>query len=351
MYGRGLSGLYTCLTTRPAAKVHYLVYFYDVENLREQILILISSPLYLIIIGVEIFLSNYHHRRSAPLHDSRRHKTYTWRDTLTNIYLMVLNGIIDLSFRTVYLVILTSCYKHRWISITNVFSYWLLLLLAEDFVYYWLHRWDHEIRVFWAVHVTHHSSQHMNFTVGFRSSVFQPLYRFIYFIPLTLLGFRPLDIILMYSATQIWGIFVHTELIGKLGWLEYILVTPSHHRVHHASNAKYLDRNMGMFLIIWDQLFGTFQPELPVEDYEPLRYGLTKPLEDPGPAGVVFHEWQAIGKDLSRRDIGWKEKWQYLVGPPGWSHDGSRLTSDQLREAETTEYPDFATHASRAQTF
>jgi sterol desaturase/sphingolipid hydroxylase (fatty acid hydroxylase superfamily) len=255
---------------------------------------------------------------------------------------MVLNGALDLSFRAVYLVILEFCYKHHWISITNVFSYWLLLLLAEDFVYYWLHRWDHEIRLFWAVHVTHHSSEHLNFTVGFRSSVFQPLYRFIYFIPLAFFGFRPVDILLMYSATQIWGIFVHTELIGKMGWLEYILVTPSHHRVHHASNAKYLDRNMGMFLIIWDQLFGTFQPELPVEEYEPLRFGLTRPLEDPGPVRVIFHEWQAIGKDLSRSDIGWKEKWRYLFGPPGWSHDGSRLTSDQLRDAESVESLEFA---------
>ena len=307
------------------------------ENLREQILILISSPLYLIIIGIEVLLSNYRHRERG----ASQRKTYTWKDTLTNVYLMVLNGAIDLSFRAFYLVVLDFCYKHHWISITNVFSYWLLLLLAEDFVYYWLHRWDHEIRFFWAVHVTHHSSEHLNFTVGFRSSVFQPLYRFIYFIPLAFLGFRPVDILLMYSATQIWGIFVHTELIGKMGWLEYILVTPSHHRVHHASNAKYLDRNMGMFLIIWDQLFGTFQPELPADEYEPLRFGLTKPLDDPGPVGIVFHEWQAIGKDLNRPDIGWKEKWQYLFGPPGWSHDGSRLTSDQLREAEAIDSLDF----------
>jgi len=177
----------------------------------------------------------------------------------------------------------------------------------------------------------------MNFTVGFRSSVFQPLYRFLYFIPLAFLGFRPLDIVFMYSATQIWGIFVHTELIDKMGWLEYILVTPSHHRVHHASNPKYLDKNMGMFLIIWDQLFGTFQPELSAEEYQTRKYGLTKPMEKTGPVDLVFHEWAAIGKDLTQRDIGWKEKWQYIFGPPGWSHDGSRLTSEQLRQAESTD--------------
>jgi sterol desaturase/sphingolipid hydroxylase (fatty acid hydroxylase superfamily) len=313
------------------------------ENLREQILLLVSTPIYLIIIGLEVLLSNYGHRETNDPRSGHSRKTYTWKDTFTNVYLMLLNGTLDLVFRGLYLLILGACYRHHWLSITNIFSYWLLLLLAEDFLYYWLHRWDHEIRFFWAVHVTHHSSDHFNFTVGFRSSVFQPLYRFVYFIPLAFLGFRPLDIIFMYSATQIWGIFVHTELINKMGWLEYILVTPSHHRVHHSSNIKYLDRNMGMFLIIWDQLFGTFQPELPETEYEAVKYGLTKPLEDSGPVDIVFHEWQAIGKDLVRDDIGWKEKWQYVFGPPGWSHDGSRLTSDQLREAEATDSLDFAT--------
>jgi len=298
------------------------------NTLHEQLLILISTPIYIIIIGIEILLSNYQYR-----------KLYTWKDTAANIYLLLLNSIIDLSFRAVYIVILDYFYRYHWISFSNIFSYWFLLVLAEDFVYYWLHRFDHEIRLFWAVHVTHHSSEYMNFTVGFRSSVFQPLYRFIYFIPLALCGFKPLDIVFIYSATQIWGIFVHTELIKKMGWLEYILVTPSHHRVHHASNPKYLDKNMGMFLIIWDQLFGTFQPELPDSAYEPKRYGLTKPIEKATPVTVVFHEWKNIADDLQREDIGIREKWNYLFGPPGWSHDGSSLTSEQLRQMEDSAQP------------
>ena len=297
--------------------------FAAVNNLREQILILTSTPIYIIIIGLEILLSNYQHR-----------KLYTWKDTIANIYLMLLNGGIDLLFRVVYLVVLNYFYQHHFISITNVVAYWFVLLIAEDFLYYWLHRFDHEIRFFWAVHVTHHSSEQMNFTVGFRSSVFQPLYRFVYFIPLALCGFKPIDIIFIYAATQIWGIFVHTELIKKMGWLEYFLVTPSHHRVHHASNPKYLDKNMGMFLIIWDQLFGTFQPELPDEEYQPKKYGLTKNIENKNPANIVFHEWTNIGKDVLRKDISWRMKWNYIFGPPGWSHDGSSLTSEQMREQE-----------------
>ncbi len=296
------------------------------EALREQWLILISIPIYVFIIGAELLLSHLQHR-----------KTYTLKDTATNVYLTLLNMGIDIVFRLVYLVVLKYFFDHAVYSWHNPILYWAVLLLAEDFIYYWLHRFDHEIRLFWAVHVTHHSSQQLNFTVGFRSSVFQPLYRFIYFIPLAYFGFDPIDIAFMYSATQIWGIFVHTELIKKMGWLEYILITPSHHRVHHASNAKYLDKNMGMFLVIWDKMFGTFQPELPAEEYQPLKYGLTKNLENPNAGTIVFHEWIAIFKDVFRKDISFRDRWNYLFGPPGWSHDGSRLTSEQLRAAEAGE--------------
>jgi len=292
----------------------------------EQLLILISTPLYIIIIGVELLLSNY-----------RQIKTYTWKDTTANVYLMLLNVFLDLLVRSIYLLVLTYFFRYQVFSFTDVFVYWVMLLVLEDFLYYWLHRFDHEVRLFWAVHVTHHSSQQLNFSVGFRSSVFQPLYRFIYFIPLGLLGFKPLDIVFMYSATQIWGIFVHTELINKIGWLEYILVTPSHHRVHHASNPKYLDMNMGIFLIIWDKLFGTFQPELRIEEYQPLKYGLTKPIENETAVTIVFHEWNNLRKDLLRADISWKEKLFYIFGPPGWSHDGSRKTSKELRRIENGE--------------
>ena len=162
------------------------------DSLREQWLILISTPIYFVIIGIELFLSHICHR-----------KAYTLKDSLTNLYLMLLNSGIDLAFRLVYLAILQYVYLHAVTQWHNPFGYWLMLILAEDFLYYWLHRFDHEIRFFWATHVTHHSSEKLNFSVGFRSSVFQPLYRFLYFIPLAWLGFRPLDIVFMYSATQI----------------------------------------------------------------------------------------------------------------------------------------------------
>ncbi|MEO5684748.1 MAG: sterol desaturase family protein [Chitinophagaceae bacterium] len=294
------------------------------HDIRETMLILISTPLYLVVISTEILLSNL-----------RQQSSYSIKDTAQNIYLMLANASIDLLFRGISIgIILTFFYEHRFGEMKTGWMYWFVLFIAEDFMYYWLHRTDHHCRLFWATHVTHHSSDKFNLTVGFRSSVMEPLYRFLYFIPLAVLGFRPFDIALVYAATQIWGILVHTEKINKLGWLEYILVTPSHHRVHHASNPKYLDKNMGMFLIIWDKLFGTFQPELPPDNYQPVKYGLTKALKKQTPLTIIFHEWTDIWTDLHRKDLNWKQKMGYLFGPPGWSHDGSRQTSDQMRATE-----------------
>ena len=289
-----------------------------IHSLREYWLFLISTPLYIIVIGVELVLSNL-----------KKQELYSFKDTAQNIYLMLANITIDLLFRAIYLFILDVCYQHRWITVENVVVYWIGLVIVEDFLYYWLHRFDHEIRLFWAVHVTHHSSTKYNFTVGFRSSVFEPLYRFIYFLPLAFLGAKALDIAFIYSLTQIWGLFAHTQTVKKMGWLEYILVTPSHHRVHHAVYPKYLDKNMGMLLIIWDKLFGTFQAELPVEEYQPIRYGLTTNISTVNPINLIFHEWNNMWKDL-KQNISWKRKWKYIFGPPGWSHDGSRQTSKQL---------------------
>lgn len=300
------------------------------EALREQWLILISTPIYLVVIGLELLASHW-----------RRSNSYTWRDTLTNAYLMLLNSGIDLVFRGVYVLIFEWCFQRRFLDWGSPWAYWLVLVVSMDFLFYWLHRVDHHCRFFWAVHVTHHSSEQFNLTVGFRSSVFQPLYRFLYFLPLAFAGFKPFDIVFIFSVTQIWGIMVHTEHVGKLGWLEYVLVTPSHHRVHHASNPMYLDRNLGMLLIIWDKWFGTFQAELSPSAYQPIRFGLTTPTRLGSPVQVVLHEWRAILADW-RRHKAWPARWSYLFGPPGWSADGRTKTSAELRQAEFEEQNKFS---------
>ncbi|GAC1378915.1 MAG: hypothetical protein NVSMB45_00400 [Ginsengibacter sp.] len=191
--------------------------------MKEQLLIFITTPIYVIVIGLEILFSHLHVK-----------KYYTVKDTLINIYLCIMNGGVDLLFRAMYVLILAWFYKYHIADFSSQpIAYWLSLFILEDIAFYVEHRVDHYCRFFWAVHVTHHSSEEFNLTTGFRSSVLQPLYRFIYFIPLAFLGFRPIDIVFMYSLTQIYGILVHTQYIDKMPhWFESIFVSPSHHRVH-----------------------------------------------------------------------------------------------------------------------
>lgn len=287
------------------------------NEFRESLLVLISVPIYAIVIGFEFFYSYFKNKG-----------LYTTKGLLSNIYLTSLNMGLDILIRGICLLTLNYFFQfaiYDWGMHTVL--YWVVLVIAEDFMYYWLHRIDHYCRFFWAVHVTHHSSEEFNFTVGFRSSVFQPLYRFVYFIPLALLGFRGIDIMFIYSATQIFGILAHTQTINKMGFLEYIIITPSHHRVHHGSNVRYLDKNMGMLLVFWDKLFGTFQAE---EESDPVKYGLTENINTYHPIKMIFHEWKNILADL-KKESSFKAKLMYIFGPPGWSHDGSKKTARQLR--------------------
>ena len=290
------------------------------QSARETWFLLISIPFYAILIGSEIILSNWQQK-----------KFYSLKDTLQNIYLTLINAGLDLLLRwAFYVSVLSWAYTHHFYATENVYGYWITLFILEDLLFYVEHRIDHYCRIFWAVHITHHSSEEFNLSTGFRSSVLQPVYRFIYFIPLAFLGFHPLDIVFMYSITQTYGILVHTKYIDKMPrWFETVFVSPSHHRVHHASNVIYLDKNMGMCLIIWDKLFGSFQEEI---KEEPVKYGLTKAVDNiKPPFRIIFHEWQNIRRDISKKlPLGTRLK--YLFMPPGWSHDGSTLTARQMRD-------------------
>jgi len=289
------------------------------DELHKHILLLFSIPIYAILIPLEIVLSHFHDW-----------KFYSWKGILMNVYLNFANVGVDLLLRGVALTVLIFASQYQLHIQWSPLAYWLSLLIFEDFLFWVEHYIDHNCRIFWAVHVTHHSSEEFNLTTGFRSSVFMPFYRYLYFIPLALIGFHPIDILFIYAITQTYGILVHTQAIDKLpGWIEYIFVTPSHHRVHHASNIKYLDKNMGMLLIIWDRMFGTFIEELPEE--KP-RYGINKKIIDPNHlVKIIFHEWEEIGKDLKKSSL-WKDKLSYLFKAPGWSHDGSTKTTKELQK-------------------
>lgn len=288
------------------------------KELHQQILLLASIPIYAIAIPLEIVLSHFH-----------GWKLYSWRETLMNVYMNLLSAGIDLLLRAAALGFLLFFYVPHLAHDLPPLLYWLLLFLLEDLLFWTEHFVDHKVRLFWAVHVTHHSSTEYNLTTGFRSSVLMPFYRYLYFIPLALLGFQPLDIFFMYAITQIYGILVHTQAIKKLPrWIEYVFVTPSHHRVHHASNVLYLDKNMGMALIIWDRIFGTFQEEL---DSEPPVYGITKNPDSPHhPVHMITHEWKDLGRDMKTAKT-WRQKLGYLIMPPGWKHDGTGVTTKTLQ--------------------
>ncbi|MBS1522286.1 MAG: sterol desaturase family protein [Bacteroidetes bacterium] len=251
-------------------------------------------------------------------------KYYEKRDTFTNIYLTLLAFVLNLVVKTSTFFVLDYAWHFHLFEIKNAIAYWVILVVVQDFLYWVLHYVGHYCRLFWAMHVTHHSSEHFNLTTGFRSTVFEPLYRVFFYLPLALMGFNAIDILYAYLLTQLYGNIVHTRYKVNLPkWYGWIFVTPSHHRVHHASNIPYLDKNMGMMFIIWDRLFGTFQEEnIP----EPIKYGLTKQPEDTGPVNILFHEWKALFRDI-RKAPTLKVKLQYLFNPPGWSHDGSTLTA------------------------
>ena len=253
---------------------------------------------------------------------------YEKRDTLTNIYLTTLAFLVNVAVNSSMFLLLNYAYRFRLFQINNAVLYWFVLVITQDFLYWVLHYTGHYCRLFWAMHVTHHSSEHFNFTTGFRSTVFEPLYRTFFYLPLALMGFNAIDILYAYLVTQLYGNMVHTQYrIPLPKWYSFLFVTPAHHRVHHASNIPYLDKNMGMVLILWDRLFGTFHDE---DANEPVKYGLTHQPENMGPVNVLFHEWRALLADVKRAP-GVINKIKYLFNPPGWSHDGSTQTAKVLQ--------------------
>ncbi len=256
-------------------------------------------------------------------------KYYQKRDTLNNLYLTGLAFCLNLLVKGATFFILDYTYRFRFTGIKNAVVYWFVLIILQDFLYWVLHYAGHYCRVFWAMHVTHHSSEYFNFSTGFRSTVFEPLYRVFFYLPLALIGFTALDILYAYLVTQLYGNLVHTQYKIKLPkWYGWLFVTPAHHRVHHASNIPYLDKNMGMVLIIWDRLFGTFHGENLTQK---TVYGLTKQPANLGPVNIIFHEWKALIADVKNAP-GLVNKLRYLFNPPGWSHDGRTKTARDLQK-------------------
>ena len=188
---------------------------------------------------------------------------------------------------------------------------WALLVLVDDFCYYWFHRVHHEVRLFWAAHVTHHSSQYYNLSTAVRQS-WTPMTGLLFYVPVFLLGFQPWQWALVHAANLLYQFWIHTERIDRLGPLEWVLNTPSHHRVHHGTNPQYLDRNYGGILIVFDRWFGTFEPES-----DRVVYGLTKNISSSNPVYVAWHEFAAIARDVAAAAT-WRDRCGYVLAHPGW---------------------------------
>ncbi|AUC15119.1 C-5 sterol desaturase [Tenacibaculum sp. SZ-18] len=253
---------------------------------------------------------------------------YEFKDAFTSISMGLGNVAIGLLTKGVTLALFIWLYQFRLITIPFTWWAWFILLFAEDFVYYWNHRIAHESRLFWASHIVHHSSQKYNLSTALRQTWTGSFYTFIFWLPLIIIGFHPVMVLVQMSISLLYQYWIHTELITKLpNWFEAIFNTPSHHRVHHATNPQYLDRNHAGIFIIWDKLFGTFEPEV-----EKPIYGLVKNIETYNPVKVAFMEWYHMLKDVFSSKTSVAKKILYLLKPPGWRHDGTGILSTDLRK-------------------
>ena len=276
-----------------------------------------AIPFFILLILLEMVWA----RRNAP-------DKYEPRDTLTSLALGVGSTAAGALTAGVVAMAAVWLFEHRLATIGWAWWAWIACFVLDDFNYYWAHRTGHRVRWFWAAHVNHHSSQHYNLSTALRQTWtgFVAL-SFVFRIWPAFIGFDPVMIATCGAVNLIYQFWIHTEAVGRLPrWIEAVMNTPSHHRVHHAINPVYLDRNYAGVFIVWDRLFATFQPE---RDDQRIQYGIVRQLGSFNVLWAVFHEWIGMAKDVWRAP--WRHKLSYLVRAPGWTHDGSRDTSDTIR--------------------
>ena len=276
-------------------------------------------PLFVLAIVIEAWFS---HWRSLGL--------YQGKDFLVSLSMLMLASLVDVVPKVAAFVAFFMLHEISPLRdvVGRQWWAWVLLFVLDDFVYYWFHRANHEIRLLWAGHVAHHSSQKLNFGTALRQGVTERVHKYLFWLPLPLLGFVAIMIMTMIGLNLLYQFWVHTELVRRLPKVfEQIFNTPSHHRVHHASNVRYLDCNHAGVLIVWDRLFGTFSPEL---EQEPVVYGLTHNLDTYNPARVAFGEYANLVRDCLRAE-GWRDRLRYIFLAPGWRHDGPDERARVLR--------------------
>jgi|TARA_B100001093_G_scaffold112474_1_gene104827 sterol desaturase/sphingolipid hydroxylase (fatty acid hydroxylase superfamily) len=262
----------------------------------------VGAPIVLAMILVEVFVSNWDNKT-----------LYKKNDTLCTAGLLIGNILMVYAFKGLTLGLHFYLYQFRIFDVNQVMPIWLLWVttfILIDLVFYIYHRMSHRVRFLWAIHMSHHSSEEMNFAVSFRQAWLGPVSKIPFFIFLPLIGLDPTMIAVAGVISTLWGIVGHTQIIHRLGPLEWIFNTPSHHRVHHGSNKQYIDKNYGNLLIIWDRLFGTFEPE-----EEVVTFGLVNNVNTYNPIKITFMGWSSMFKDI-RNSQSFKEALYLFLGPP-----------------------------------
>ncbi len=262
----------------------------------------IGVPIVLTMIFVELVISNWQNK-----------KYYKRADSLCTTGLLTGNIIVAFSIKGLILALHFYLYQFKVIELASIlplWAMWVLTFIMIDLVFYVYHRMSHRIRFLWAIHLSHHSSEEMNFAVSFRQAWFGPISKVPFFMVLPLIGLDPTIIAVAGVISTLWGIVGHTQIIGKLGPIEWFFNTPSHHRVHHGSNKQYIDKNYGNLLIIWDRLFGTFEAEK-----ESVSFGLVKNVNTFNPMKITFMIWSDMYHEI-KNSKNFSHALRLFFGPP-----------------------------------
>lgn len=290
--------------------------------------IALSIPVFFLLIAIELGYAVY-----------KKLNYYRLNDSLSNLSQGIGSQLVGIFLKAITFFGYLYIYEHwKFYTFPNTIWTWLLLFFGVDFFYYWFHRKSHQINALWAAHIVHHQSEEYNLTVALRQSWFQSAFSWVFYLPLAFAGFDPIMFLTVSAFNTLYQFWIHTRTIGRMGPLEWFLNTPSHHRVHHGSNPKYIDKNHAGTLIIWDRMFGTFQ-----EEEEDVVYGITKPLASWNPVWANIHYWIDLYSS-AKNAPNLSDKIKVFINAPGWfpeNHEGI----DQANETQGSTYikynPDF----------
>lgn len=277
----------------------------------------LAVPFFIALVLMEIFVARFGGRGK-----------YETRDAAASLIMGLGSTVSGLVFGVIGLTVYLAAYQVRLFDIGYQWWAFALCFVAEDLSYYVFHRTAHRVRWFWASHVIHHTSQHYNLSTALRQTWTDAFsIRFMFRVPLFLIGFPPAMVLFIAGINLVYQFWIHTEVIKKMGPVEWLFNTPSHHRVHHGTNPRYLDANYAGVFIIWDRMFGTFVEEV---ESDPVHYGITVNLGTFNPLKIATHEWVSLFRDLTTAKS-WRERAGYFLGPPGWTPDGTRRTTDMIK--------------------